>query len=89
MTMKISSLFKKKKDSVQVLQIHKMYVYFLYTSGETEIIEIKRFSNLSENKSQFYYYERPGDDWGKGICIPREKVDCFEIAPCIKADWEK
>lgn len=85
--MKISNLFKRNK--VRVLEIHKMYVYFLFTSGKTEIIEIKRFSDLSEKDSQYYYYETPSDTWGKGKCVPRDQVICFEIAPCIKADWQE
>jgi hypothetical protein len=56
-----------------------MYLYIAYTDGRTEVIQVTRFSDLSTNKSGFYYYETMIDAWGKGTCIKKEDVLCVEI----------
>ena len=56
-----------------------MYLYIAYTDGRTEVIQVERFSDLSTNKSGFYYYETMIDAWGKGTCIKKEDVLCVEI----------
>ena len=42
-----------------------MYVCFAYKNGETKVRRIKRFSDLSTDKSDFYYYEEDSDAWDK------------------------
>ena len=64
-----------------------MYVCFVYKTGETEVLRIKRFSDLSTDKSDFYYYEQEHDFWGKGTCVRKDEILCIEIAPYPKADW--
>ena len=51
----------------------------LFKDGSREEHIIKRFSNLSEDKCDFYYYETPYQEKGKGTCIKRADVDCFEV----------
>lgn len=64
-----------------------MYVCFVYKTGETEVLRIKRFSDLSTDKSDFYYYEQEHDFWGQGTCVRKDEILCIEIAPYPKADW--
>ena len=35
-----------------------MHLCIVYKNGETEVIRVKRFSDLSTDKSNFYYYEQ-------------------------------
>jgi hypothetical protein len=56
-----------------------MYLYIAYTDGRTEVIQVERFSDLSTNKSGFYYYETMIDACGKGTCIKKEDVLCVEV----------
>ena len=64
-----------------------MYVCFAYKNGETKVRRIKRFSDLSTDKSDFYYYEEDSDAWGQGTCVKKSDILCIEIAPHPKADW--
>lgn len=64
-----------------------MHICIVYKTGETEVVKIKRFSDLSTEKSDFYYYEQEYDDWGKGTTVRKSDVLCVEIAPYPKADW--
>lgn len=64
-----------------------MHVCIAYKNGETKVLRIKRFSDLSTDKSDFYYYEEDLDAWGQGTCIKKADVLCIEIAPYPKADW--
>lgn len=50
----------------------------LYTDKTVETITVKRVSNISA-KSDFFYYEKPNDERGKGTCIKKEKIDCWEV----------
>lgn len=66
-----------------------MYLYIAYIDGKTDVIEVKRFSDLSTHKSEFYYYEKPGDDWGKGTAVPKSEVLCIEVCSRLGThDWE-
>lgn len=56
-----------------------MILKILYTDKTIEEIEIKRFSDLSTHKSNFYYYEYYYDEKGKGTMISRDKVACIEV----------
>lgn len=53
----------------------------LYEDKTVEGIVVKRFSDLSRTKSKFLYYEKPYDLPGKGTCVERDKVACFECNP--------
>ena len=64
-----------------------MHICIVYKTGETEVLRIKRFSDLSTDKSDFYYYETDLDAWGQGTCVKKSDVLCIEIAPYVKADW--
>ena len=66
-----------------------MYVCFAYKNGETKVRRIKRFSDLSTDESDFYYYEEELDAWGCGTCVKKDEILCIEIAPYPKADWPK
>ena len=66
-----------------------MYLYIYFTDEHVERHYIKRFSDLSQNTSRFYYYEEPNDEWGKGTCFKREDIMCFEISPWPLDNWEK
>ena len=56
-----------------------MYLQILFADDRYEVHLIKRFTNLSQTKSNFYYYEKPVDERGKGTSIPRSEIKCFEI----------
>lgn len=64
-----------------------MYVCFAYKNGEIKVRRIKRFSDLSTDNSDFYYYEEELDAWGQGTCVRKDEILCIEIAPYPKADW--
>ena len=64
-----------------------MHLCIVYKNGETEVIRVKRFSDLSTDKSDFYYYEQEHDFWGQGTCVRKDEILCIEIAPYPKADW--
>ena len=64
-----------------------MYVCFAYKNGEIKVRRIKRFSDLSTDNSDFYYYEEELDVWGQGTCVRKDEILCIEIAPYPKADW--
>ena len=66
-----------------------MYLYIFFTDGRREKRLVKRFSDLSQTKSAFYYYEEPGDEKGKGKKFRREEIHCFELSPWPLRDWEE
>ena len=51
----------------------------LFKDGRREEHIIKRFSDLAQDKCDLYYYEEPHNEHGKGTCIKRSEIDCFEI----------
>ena len=65
-----------------------MHLYILFKDGRIEHHLIKRFSDLSQEKSIFFYYEKYFDDYGKGTCFKRADIDCFEINPYELKEWE-
>ena len=66
-----------------------MYLYIAYIDGRIETIPIKMFSDLSTHKSDYYYYEKLGDDWGKGTTIKKSDVLCIEVCNRLGThDWE-
>lgn len=56
-----------------------MIMKILFKDKTKKTITIKRFSDLSTHKSNFYYYEEPYTEHGKGVCISRDNVDCIEV----------
>ncbi len=56
-----------------------MKLQILYTDNTFQEITIKRFSDISTHKANFYYYEKPNDERGKGTSINREQVCCVEV----------
>lgn len=56
-----------------------MKLQILYTDNTFQEITIKRFSDISTHKANFYYYEKPNDERGQGTCINREQVCCVEV----------
>ncbi len=56
-----------------------MKLQILYTDKTYQEITIKRFSDISTHEANFYYYEKHGDEQGKGTCINREQVCCVEV----------
>ena len=66
-----------------------MYLYIFFKNGKVEKHMIKRFSDLSQDKSMFYYYEELNDEHGKVKTFFREDVSCFELSPCELVNWEQ
>lgn len=66
-----------------------MYLYIFFVDGRIEKHRVKRFTDLSQTKSKYYYYEEPNDIKGKGKTFPREAIQCFEVSPYELPDWEK
>lgn len=66
-----------------------MHLYILFADGHIEKYMVSRFSDLSQTKSRFYYFEEPGTETGKGKTFRRDEIDCFELSYCPKLDWEQ
>lgn len=66
-----------------------MYLYIFFVDGRVEKHLVKRFSDLSQTKSKYYYYEEPSDERGKGKTFLREDIMCFELSPYVLLDWEE
>ena len=69
--------------------MYYMFLYIFYNDKRIEKKTIKRFSDLSQTKSKFYYYEEPNDIKGKGTTFKREDISCFEISPYPLYDWDE
>lgn len=69
--------------------MYYMYLYISFKDGKIEKHKIKRFSDLSQDRSRFYYYEELNDEWGKGKTFLREDVSCFELSPWELVSWEQ
>lgn len=65
------------------------HLYILFVDNHIEHHFIKRFSDLSQTKSKFYYYEEVDHKYGKGKCIKREDITCFEILPYRSPEYDK
>ena len=66
-----------------------MHLYILFADGHVEKHMVTRFSDLSQTKSQFYYYEEPHNERGKGKTFRRDEIECFELSFCPDQDWER
>lgn len=69
--------------------MYHMYLYIFFTNKRVEKHLIKRFSDLSQTKSKYYYYEETYDERGKGKCFLREEIICFEVSPYELPQYEK
>ena len=69
--------------------MHLMYLYILFVDGRIEKHLVKRFSDLSQTKSQYYYYEEVNDQKGHGKKFLRNEIKCFEISPYALNYWDK
>lgn len=65
-----------------------MYLYILFADDRIEKHRVKRFSDLSQTKSKYYYYEEPHDTKGQGKSFLRDEIRCFEVSPYELTDWE-
>lgn len=68
--------------------MYSMFLYIYFVDGRVEKHRVKRFSDLSQAKSKYYYYEEPSDEKGRGKTFLREDVVCFEVSPYELLDWE-
>ena len=66
-----------------------MYLYVYFADGRIERHKVKRFSDLSQTRSQSYYYEEPGDEWGKGKSFRRDEIRGFDVSPYPLQSWDK
>ena len=66
-----------------------MFLYIAFLDGRIEKHRVKRFSDLSQANSAFYYYEEPGDEKGKGKTFRRDSILNFEVSPYELLDWEE
>ena len=66
-----------------------MYLYLNFENGLIERHRVVRFSDLSETKSRFYYYETASDPPGHGRYLLRSEISCFEVSPTPLLEWDK
>ena len=66
-----------------------MYLYIFFVDGRIEKHRVKRFSDLSQAKSRYYYYEEPHHTRGQGKSFLREEIQCFEVSPYELPNWEE
>lgn len=66
-----------------------MYLYIFFNDGLIERHRVTRFSDLSREKSRYYYYEEPGDEPGRGRYVLRTEIQCFEVSPTPCFEWDK
>ena len=66
-----------------------MHLYIYFADEHVEKHMVTRFTDLSQTKSQFYYYEEPHHEPGKGKTFRRDEIKCFEVSFCPKQDWEQ
>ena len=82
------SVFEKMiANAMAIPKAMHLYIYFADEHVEKHLVT--RFSDLSQTKSQFYYYEEPNDEPGKGKTFRREDIQCFEVSFCPSQNWEQ
>ena len=52
----------------------------LYNDNTLQVVTVKRVSDISSN-SDWFYYEEPSDMRGRGKCLEKKKIKCFECEP--------
>ena len=82
------SVFEKMIENAMAIS-KPMHLYIYFVDEHVEKHLVKRFSDLSQTKSQFYYYEEPNDEPGKGKTFRREDIQCFEVSFCPLQNWEQ
>ena len=82
------SVFEKMLENAMAIP-KPMHLYIYFVDEHVEKHLVTRFSDLSQTKSQFYYYEEPGDEPGKGKTFRREDIQCFEVSFCPLQNWEQ
>lgn len=82
------SVFGKMIENAMAIP-KPMHLYIYFADEHVEKHLVTRFSDLSQTKSQFYYYEEPGDEPGKGKTFRREDIQCFEVSFCPLQNWEQ
>lgn len=82
------SVFKMMiENAMAIPKLMHLYIYFVDEHVEKHMVT--RFTDLSQTKSQFYYYEEPNDEPGKGKTFRREEIKCFEVSFCPLQNWEQ
>ena len=66
-----------------------MHLYIYFADEHVEKHMVTRFSDLSQTKSQFYYYEESHHEPGKGKTFRRDEIKCFEVSFCPLQNWEQ
>lgn len=82
------SVFEKMIENAMAIP-KPMHLYIYFTDEHVEKHMVTRFTDLSQTKSQFYYYEEPNDEHGKGKTFRREDIICFEVSPYPLKEWEE
>lgn len=82
------SVFEKMLENAMAIP-KPMHLYICFADEHVEKHLVTRFSDLSQTKSQFYYYEEPGNEPGKGKTFRREDIQCFEVSFCPLQNWEQ
>ncbi|MBQ8245822.1 MAG: hypothetical protein IJZ42_01700 [Lachnospiraceae bacterium] len=82
------SVLEKLLDNAMAIP-KPMHLYIYFADEHVEKHMVTRFTDLSQTKSQFYYYEEPSDEPGKGKTFRREDIQCFEVSFCPRQNWEQ
>ena len=82
------SVFKMMLENAMAIpKLMHLYIYFVDEHVEKHMVT--RFTDLSQTKSQFYYYEEIHHESGKGKTFRRDEIKCFEVSFCPLQNWEK
>lgn len=75
------------ENAMAIPKLMHLYIYFADEHIEKHIVT--RFTDLSQTKSQFYYYEELHHESGKGKTFRRDEIKCFEVSFCPLQNWEQ
>ena len=75
------------ENAMAIPKLIHLYIYFADEHVEKHMVT--RFTDLSQTKSQFYYYEEPHHESGKGKTFRRDEIKCFEVSFCPLQNWEQ
>ena len=75
------------ENAMAIPKLMHLYIYFVDEHVEKHMVT--RFTDLSQTKSQFYYYEEPHHEQGKGQTFRRDEIKCFEVSFCPLQNWEQ
>jgi hypothetical protein len=82
------SVFKMMLENAMAIP-KPMHLYIYFADEHVEKHMVTRFTDLSQTKSQFYYYEEPHHESGKGKTFRRDEIKCFEVSFCPLQNWEQ